>query len=280
MLKTKIMGVLNVTPDSHFDGGRYFSIEAAIERTLQMIEEGADIIDIGGESTRPYAEPVSIDEEARRVLPVIESLAKHISHPISIDTRHPEIMKAAIEAGAKIINDVNALQSPGAIELVVKHSVKVCLMHMQGVPKTMQIAPQYQHVVKEVQTFLSERIEACLQAGVKKENIWIDPGFCFGKTLDHNLQLLGQLSQLKSLGYPILVGLSRKSMFKALLDLPVEQRLSASLSAAGLAVLQGASIVRTHDVRQTRESIKVVEAVMPYWSNHSCQSVDILEPTV
>jgi dihydropteroate synthase len=280
MKKTKIMGVLNVTPDSFFDGGRYFSLEAAVERALQMIEEGADIIDIGGESTRPYADPVSRDEEAKRVLPIIACLAKHTSTPISIDTQHPEIMTAAIEAGATIINDVNALQSPGALEAVLRQDVTVCLMHMQGVPKTMQEAPSYQDVISEVYSFLQSRIKTCVQAGIKKENIWIDPGFGFGKTLAHNLALIGQLSLFKKLECPILVGLSRKSMFKMLLDLPVEQRLSASVAGALLAVLQGATIVRTHDVRPTWESLKVLEAVAPYWREERCHSADILEPMV
>lgn len=273
------MGVLNITPDSFFDGGRYFSIEAAVERALQMIEEGADFIDVGGESTRPFSEAVSSSEEAKRVLPIIECLAKNTTVPISIDTRHPEVMQSAIEAGASIVNDIYALQALGALEVVArKKEVTVCLMHMQGLPKTMQEAPYYDDVVKEIFDFLAQRIVTCEKAGIAKSHIWIDPGFCFGKTLEHNLTLLGQLSIFKKLGCPILAGFSRKSMFKMLLDLPVQERLSASLAAAMLAVQQGASIIRTHDVKPTWECLKVVEAVAPYWREECHQSVNILEP--
>jgi dihydropteroate synthase len=279
MTKIKIMGVLNITPDSFFDGGRYFSIEAAVERALQMIEEGADFIDVGGESTRPFSESVPSSEEAKRVLPIIECLAKNTTVPISIDTRHPEIMQSAIEVGASIVNDIYALQAPGALEIVARKNVMVCLMHMQGLPKTMQEAPYYKDVVKEIFDFLAERIAVCEKMGIAKNRIWIDPGFCFGKTLKHNLTLLGQLSIFKTLGCPILAGLSRKSIFKMLLDLPVEERLSASLAAAILAAQQGASIIRTHDVKPTWECLKVVEAVAPYWREKEChQSVNILEP--
>lgn len=278
MTKIKIMGVLNVTPDSFFDGGQYFSVEKAVEKALQMIEEGADFIDIGGESTRPFSQPISPSEEAKRVLPVIEHLSKNTTVPISIDTRHPEIMQAAIEAGATIVNDIYALKAPGALEIVARKGVTVCLMHMQGQPKTMQAAPHYENVVKEVFDFLAERIIACEKVGIAKSHIWIDPGFGFGKTLEHNLTLLGQLSIFKKLACPILVGLSRKSMFKMLLDLPVEERLPPSLAAAILAVQQGAKIIRTHDVKPTWECLKVVEAVTPYWREEEChQSVNTLE---
>lgn len=271
------MGVLNITPDSFFDGGRYFSIEAAVERALQMVEEGADFIDIGGESTRPFAQAVSLSEEAKRVLPIIECLAKNTTVPISIDTRHPEIMQSAIEAGASIVNDIYALQAPGALEIIARKKVTVCLMHMQGLPKTMQEAPYYHDVVKEIFDFLAQRIIVCEKAGIAKNRIWIDPGFGFGKTLKHNLTLLGRLSIFKALECSILAGLSRKSMFKMLLDLPVEERLFASLAAAVLAAQQGASIIRTHDVKPTWECLKVVEAVAPYWREECHQSVNILE---
>lgn len=279
MSTTKIMGVLNITPDSFFEQSRCFSIEAAVESALQMIEEGADFIDVGGESTRPFSEAISPEEEAKRVIPVIERLAKNTIIPISIDTRHPEVMQSAIEAGACIINDINALQAPGALNIAARQNVTVCLMHMQGQPKTMQEAPYYENVVNEVFDFLKKRIIACEQAGIAKNRIWIDPGFGFGKTLEHNLVLLGQLSIFKTLECSILVGLSRKSMFKMLLDLPVEERLVASVTAAVLAAQQGAKIIRTHDVKSTREGIKVLEAVTPYWREEECrQSVNILEP--
>lgn len=262
------MGVLNITPDSFFDGGRFTTIDQAVERAYQMVEEGVDFIDIGGESTRPYAAPVSVEEEAARVLPIIECLAGKISVPLSVDTRHPSVMRQAIEAGVSIVNDVMALQLPGAIECVASAHATVCLMHMQNTPDTMQIAPQYQNVVEEVYEFLERRVNACIEAGIARDNIWIDPGFGFGKTLAHNLALLGRLSFFRSLGCQILVGLSRKSVFKMLLDLPVDQRLSASLGGAVLAALQGATIIRTHDVRATREVLAVVEAVKPYWREH------------
>lgn len=268
-MKIKVMGILNVTPDSFFDGGRYPNVEMAVQRAHQMVEEGADIIDVGGESTRPFAKPVSIAEELDRVLPVIERLAKEITVPISIDTRHTEVMDAAIQAGASIINDVNALQSPGAMDVAAKHHVTVCLMHMQNKPDTMQINPHYETVTAEVFQFLEQRIQACEQAGILKNNIWIDPGFGFGKSLDHNLALLGQLSAFKKLGCSLLVGLSRKSMFKALLDLDVDQRLNASLAAVVLAARQGAAIIRTHDVRPTQECLQVVAAVTPHWREES-----------
>lgn len=278
MTKIKIMGVLNVTPDSFFDGGQYFSIQAAIEKALQMIEDGADFIDVGGESTRPFSEAVSPSEEAKRVLPIIEYLSKNTNIPISIDTRHPEVMQIAIDAGALIVNDIYALQAPGALEVLARKKITVCLMHMQGQPKTMQVAPHYENVIKEVFDFLAERIIVCEKAGIPKNHIWIDPGFGFGKTLEHNLTLLGQLSVFKKLGCDILVGLSRKSMFKMLLDLPVEERLFPSLAAAILAVQQGAKIIRTHDVKPTWECLKVVEAVTPYWREKEChQSVNTLE---
>lgn len=264
-MKTKVMGILNVTPDSFYDGVRNLKFEAVLQKARKMVEDGADIIDVGGESTRPFAEPVSLNEECDRVLPVIERLVKECSVPLSIDTRHAEVMDEAIKMGASIINDVNALQAPGAMDVAARHQVTVCLMHMQGTPETMQLNPHYENVTNDVFHFLEQRIHACEKAGIKKQNIWIDPGIGFGKTLDHNLALIGQLPAFKKLNCPILVGLSRKSMFQALLDLPVEERLPASLAGAVLAARQGAAIIRTHDVRPTRECLKVVEAVSPHW---------------
>ncbi len=263
-MSVQIMGVLNVTPDSFFDGGHHHTTEKAIEHGLRLINEGADIIDIGGESTRPGANPVSIDEECMRVIPVIEALKERTDIPLSIDTRHTAVMKAAIEAGVSIINDVAALSDKGAMALASQHDITICLMHMQGTPESMQHAPHYQHVVSEVHLFLKQRLLDCLQAGIKKENIWIDPGFGFGKNLSHNLALLASLQQLTALGVPVLVGLSRKSMFGEIVNKPADQRLYASLAGAVIASLQGASIIRTHDVMATKDAIAVVQAVQPY----------------
>jgi len=260
------MGILNLTPDSFSDGGDYVSPQAALSRARQMIAEGAAIIDVGGESTRPGAQPVSVQEELDRVIPVIEALSADCAVPISIDTSKPEVMRAAVLAGAGLINDVHALQLDGALqaaaELNLRASVPVCLMHMQGVPQNMQQAPHYDDVVIEVKNFLTERIEACLAAGLPRARLLIDPGFGFGKTLAHNLQLLRQLPELSGIGAPLVVGLSRKGMIGALLDAPIDQRLYGGLALAALAVWQGAMIVRTHDVRATAEALKVCSAVM------------------
>lgn len=256
----QVMGILNVTPDSFSDGGRHRQIDAALRRADEMQVEGAAIIDVGGESTRPGASPVSIAEELERVLPVIESLRSRIDLVISIDTLKPEVMDQACRAGAHLVNDVRALQNPGALEVVARHGVAVCLMHMQGEPRSMQASPQYTDVVPEVEAFLQERIEACEQAGIGRDRLLIDPGFGFGKALPHNLALLGDLARFKRLGCPLLVGLSRKSMFQQLLGLPLEQRLAASLAAASIAAWQGASIIRAHDVRPTVEALRVVAA--------------------
>jgi len=258
--KITVMGVLNVTPDSFYDGGAYETVDKALARAQQMVAEGVDIIDVGGESTRPGASPISIQTEIERVVPVIEALAKAISIPISIDSRYAPVMQAAVQAGAQIINDVMALQMPGTLEMAAQLNLPVCLMHMQGEPHTMQTAPAYSQVVQEVYHFLEKRIEACIQAGIKKENIWIDPGFGFGKTLAHNLDLLGNLSYFHSLECPILVGLSRKSMFGALLNVPLSERLYGSLAGAVIAAMQGVSIIRTHDIAATKQALCVVQA--------------------
>ncbi len=255
------MGVLNITPDSFSDGGDFFSLDQAVERARRMVEDGAAIIDIGGESTRPGAAEVPLDEELRRVIPVIEALRPSLTVPISIDTRKPEIMRAAVTAGAGLINDVNALQAAGALEAAADLEVPVCLMHMRGSPETMQDKPVYRNVVEEVGDFLAARADACMAAGIARERILLDPGFGFGKTVEHNLQLLRHLDRLVAWGFPLLVGLSRKSLIGKLLGLPVDQRLVPSIALAVLAVWQGAAIVRAHDVRATREAIQMCQAV-------------------
>jgi dihydropteroate synthase len=257
-----IMGVLNVTPDSFSDGGNYFSAEKSLQHAQRMVEDGAAIIDVGGESTRPGAAPVSLDEELDRVIPVIEALGSSLSVPVSIDTRKPEVMQAAVAAGAGLINDVNALQEAGAVEMAASLGVPVCLMHMQGIPESMQQSPGYQDVVSEVTTFLKDRARACLAAGMSEQQIILDPGFGFGKTVEHNLQLLQHLEQLVSTGFPVLVGLSRKSLIGKVLGLPVDNRLYPSVALAVLAVWKGAAIVRCHDVRETSEAIRMCHAVM------------------
>jgi dihydropteroate synthase len=259
--RPRVMGILNVTPDSFSDGGLFDSVAQAVEHARHMVEEGAAIIDVGGESTRPGAAEVPVDEELRRVIPVIDALHDSLDVPVSIDTRKPEVMQAAVAAGAGLINDVTALQTPGAVKLAAQLGVPVCLMHMQGTPESMQEQPSYADVVTEVKGFLLERAEACMQHGIDRNNILLDPGFGFGKTTTHNLQLLQQLEQLVAAGFPVLVGLSRKSMIGQILGLPVDQRLYAGLALAVLAAWQGAAIVRCHDVRQTREAILMCQAV-------------------
>jgi len=255
------MGVLNVTPDSFSDGGDFFSVGAAVERALAMQAEGAAIIDIGGESTRPGAAPVSAEDEIRRVVPVIEALQARLTVPISIDTQKPEVMRAAVAAGAGFINDVNALRAPGALEAAVGCEVPVCLMHMQGEPRTMQADPHYDDVVGEVSGFLQQRAAACEQAGIAREHILLDPGFGFGKTLQHNLQLLARLETISALGFPLLVGLSRKSMIGKLLGLDVGERLAASIALAVLALERGAALVRAHDVAPTWQALQMQVAL-------------------
>lgn len=226
-----------------------------------MVAEGAGIIDIGGESSRPGAEPVTEQEELDRVIPVIEQLAPVLEVPISIDTRKPAVMRAAVNAGAGMINDINALREPGAIEAAMKTGVPVCLMHMRGTPQTMQDAPEYTDVVEEVGQFLQERILACLAGGISRDRLLLDPGFGFGKTVVHNLQLLNQLHKLAAFGYPLLVGFSRKSMIGAVMDLDIDNRTHPGIALAALAVWQGAHIVRSHDVRATWQAIRMCAAV-------------------
>lgn len=256
-----VMGILNVTPDSFSDGGQFTNKASALEHANQMIDDGATIIDIGGESTRPGAQAVSIDEELQRTIPVIEALSVNPDILISIDTSKPEVMKAAVEVGACLINDVRALREPGALEMAAQLDVPVCLMHMQGQPRTMQKEPRYDDVVTDVKNFLTERVEACIAAGINRQNLIIDPGFGFGKTLEHNLTLFKHLESFHELKLPILVGVSRKSMIGMLLDRPVEERLPASLAMAALATWLGAKILRVHDVRETVDAVRMINAI-------------------
>ena len=261
-----VMGVLNVTPDSFSDGGRYLDAAQAIERARQMLAEAADIIDIGGESTRPGAAPASEREELERVIPLLEKLHPECAArgvPLSVDTRKPAVMRAAIAAGASMINAVGGLSAPGALEAVAGAAtpVAVCLMHMQGEPATMQQHVVYTDVVAEVKAFLGARAAACEAAGIARERIVVDPGFGFGKTVEHNLVLLRRLAEIVSLGYPVLVGLSRKSTIGALTGRDVGERMAGSIAAALAAVARGAVIVRAHDVRETVDALKVWRAV-------------------
>ena len=257
----RVMGVLNVTPDSFSDGGRYFCLEAAVEQGVRMAAEGAAFIDVGGESTRPGAAAVDADEEARRVLPVIGRLRALTPAVISVDTSKPQVMRAAAAAGAGLINDVRALQAPEALAAAAGSGCAVCLMHMQGEPGTMQRSPHYDDVVGEIRTFLTGRVRACRDAGVAAERLVVDPGFGFGKTLEHNLQLLRRLSEIVADGVPVLAGLSRKSMLGTLTDRPAGERLAGSVALAVIAALAGARIIRAHDVAATVDALKVVSAL-------------------
>ena len=257
----RIMGVLNRTPDSFFDGGRFTGLDAALSQAERIVKEGADILDVGGESTRPGAADVSLQEELDRVLPLIEGIRTRFSTPLSIDTSKPEVMQAAVKAGAAMINDVYALRRPGALEAAAATGAALCLMHMQGEPRTMQKDPHYADVTTEVKEFLEDRVQAVLAIGVPKTRLVLDPGFGFGKNLEHNLTLLRRLPEFASLGYPLLVGLSRKSMIGTLLGgKPVEDRVQGSVAAAVIAVQNGASIVRVHDVAPTVEALKIAMA--------------------
>ncbi len=258
----QVMGILNVTPDSFSDGGVFFARDAAMRQAEAMWRAGAAIIDVGGESTRPGAEPVTVQEELDRVIPIVEALHAELPVVLSVDTSKPEVMREAVAAGAGLINDVYALRREGALEAARECGVPVCLMHMQGEPRTMQREPRYDDVVDEVVGFLGQRISACLEAGIARDRLLVDPGFGFGKELPHNLQLLKNLPQLKKLDCPILVGISRKSMVGALLDgRPVDGRLHGSVAAATLAVWQGAAIVRAHDVGPTVDAVRIAAAV-------------------
>ncbi|MBK5931697.1 dihydropteroate synthase [Halochromatium salexigens] len=257
----RVMGILNVTPDSFSDGGDFVCVARALAHAEQLVAEGAAIIDVGGESTRPGAEPVPEAQEIDRVVPVIEALSRRLEVPISIDTSKPEVMRTAARAGAGMINDVFALQAPGALRVAAETGLPVCLMHMQGLPRTMQHEPRYADVVAEVIDFLRARIHACEQAGIARHRLVLDPGFGFGKRLAHNLTLLARLDRLAELGCPLLVGLSRKSMLGALTGRDVRGRTPAGVAAAVLALARGAAIIRTHDVAATQDAIRVFAAV-------------------
>lgn len=254
------MGIVNVTPDSFSDGGCHDSSFAAVEHALRLLDEGADMLDVGGESSRPGALPVSAAEEMQRVLPVVEALQGR-NVPVSVDTCKTEVMRAAIAAGAAMINDINALQGEGALELAAGSNVAVCMMHKRGAPQTMQVAPRYDDVVAEVMAFLKERVAAAEAAGVDRGRLVVDPGFGFGKTLEHNISLLRQLDRFQALGLPLLAGLSRKSMLGQITGLTVNERLIPSVAAAVIAALKGAKIIRVHDVKATREALQIVNAI-------------------
>jgi dihydropteroate synthase len=255
------MGVLNVTPDSFSDGGRFDDPPAALARARQMAAEGAALLDIGGESTRPGAPPVDVAEELARVIPVIRAVAGSGAPPVSVDTAKSEVMTAAAAAGAELINDVRALGAPGALEAAAASGCAVCLMHMQGEPRTMQAAPAYGDVVEDVYAFLAARIEACVRAGIAADRIVVDPGFGFGKTLAHNLSLMKNLPRFRGLGVPLLLGVSRKSMIGAVTGRPVGERLAGGLALAALAVAAGARIIRSHDVAATLDAVAMAAAV-------------------
>jgi dihydropteroate synthase len=256
-----VMGVVNVTPDSFSDGGRFLDPSEAVRQARRLAADGAALIDVGGESTRPGAEPVEAAEEIDRVVPVIEAITAALGVPVSVDTSKPEVMEAALEAGACMVNDVLALRAPGALEVVSASGAAVCLMHMQGIPRSMQADPRYGDVVQDVHHFLSERVAACEAAGMDRARLVIDPGFGFGKTLEHNLALLEGLEDLTRDGLPVLVGLSRKSMIGQITGRPVADRLAGSVALAALAAERGASIVRAHDVAGTLDAIRIAAAV-------------------
>jgi dihydropteroate synthase len=255
----QIMGILNVTPDSFSDGGRHTATQNALTHALKMIEDGATFIDIGGESTRPGAPDVSLQEELDRTIPVIEAVAANSDCVISIDTSKAQVMSEAVKAGAALINDVRALQEPGALDAAVSANVPVCLMHMKGQPRTMQQNPTYDNVVEEVSTFLSTRVKNCVDAGIAKEQIIIDPGYGFGKSLEHNYALVKFLPEIMSLGYPVLAGMSRKSMIGHLLNRKVDERLAGSICLATIVAQMGAQIIRVHDVKETADAVNIVK---------------------
>lgn len=259
-----VMGILNVTPDSFSDAGKFSSFELACQHADDMVAQGALIIDIGGESTRPGAADVSLEDELARVIPLVEYVAKHHDVWISVDTSKPEVMRQAVNAGAHLINDVRALLEPSALETAAQLNVPICLMHMQGAPRTMQTAPEYLEVVADVSEFLTKRIQACLDAGIPRQRLLIDPGFGFGKTLAHNYELLAKLEALAQFELPILVGLSRKSMIGNLLARPTSERLAGSLAGAMIAAQKGAHIIRVHDVPETVDMLKVLQATQAY----------------
>jgi len=258
----EVMGILNVTPDSFSDGGQYHHQQAALEQAARMIEAGASYIDVGGESTRPGAAAVPVAQELQRVVPIIEAIRARFDVKISIDTSKAEVMTAAVNAGATLINDVNALRADGALAAAAATQAHVCLMHMQGEPRTMQHEPRYDDVVCDVKAFLNQRVDACVAAGIDRQRLYLDPGFGFGKSVRHNYQMLHRLQAFHELDLPLLIGMSRKSMLGHVTGLPVDQRLSASIAAATIAALKGARIIRVHDVKETVEAMQIVAATL------------------
>lgn len=264
----QVMGILNVTPDSFSDGGTHNSLNDAVDHAAKLIAEGASIIDIGGESTRPGASDVSIDEELQRVVPVVEAIRQRFDVWISVDTSKAQVITESANVGASIINDIRSLQEPGALEAAAKTGLPVCIMHMQGDPKTMQQSPHYENVMMDVDRFLQENIQRCVDAGIEKNQIILDPGFGFGKNLAHNYQLLAHLSELHHFGLPILAGMSRKSMVGQLLNVPPKERVAGSVACAVIAAMQGAQIIRVHDVKETVDAMKVVQATLSAKENN------------
>jgi dihydropteroate synthase len=261
--RCNIMGILNVTPDSFSDGGSFNNLDKALFHAENMINQGATLIDVGGESTRPGAALVSLQEELDRVIPVVEAIHKNLDAIISVDTSTPEVIRGSALVGAGLINDVRALQREGALIAAAATNLPICLMHMQGQPDTMQQAPSYDDVVNDIHNFLIERVDACADVGIARERLILDPGFGFGKALGHNYQLLNQLESFHQLGLPLLVGISRKTMLgKVLNDRPADQRLNASLAAAVIAAMKGAAILRVHDVAETHDALQIVEATL------------------
>ncbi|RYC47132.1 dihydropteroate synthase [Pectobacterium zantedeschiae] len=257
-----VMGILNVTPDSFSDGGKHNKLDAALLHVQEMITAGATLIDIGGESTRPGASDVSLEEELARVVPVVEAIAKRFDVWISVDTSKPEVMTASAQAGAHLINDIRALQEPGALEAAAATGLPVCLMHMQGMPRTMQHKPHYDDLMQDIGNFLQQQIERCVNANIPKSKLLLDPGFGFGKNLAHNYALLARLSELHRFELPLLVGMSRKSMIGQLLNVPPAQRVHGSVACAVIAAMQGAQIIRVHDVKETADAMRIVEATL------------------
>ncbi|MGB9095711.1 dihydropteroate synthase [Erwinia sp.] len=257
-----VMGILNVTPDSFSDGGKHNDLVQALTHANEMINAGATIIDVGGESTRPGASEVSVEQELERVIPVVEAISQRFEVWISVDTSKPEVIRESAKAGAHIINDIRSLQEPGALEAAAETGLPVCLMHMQGAPSTMQQSPKYKQLLQDVEAFFVHHIARCEAAGIKKEQLILDPGFGFGKNLSHNYQLLAHLADFHQFGLPLLVGMSRKSMIGQLLNVGPSQRLTGSLACAVIAAMQGAHILRVHDVKETVEAMRVVEATL------------------
>jgi dihydropteroate synthase len=262
--KVKVMGILNVTPDSFSDGGQFTCLDSALKQVEKMVVNGVDIIDIGGESTRPGAAEVSVQDEIVRVIPLLKAIKLRFDINVSIDTTKAEVMSEAIVHGADMINDVRALQNKGCLEVVAQSNIAVCLMHMQGMPRTMQENPRYSHIIDDILAFFKLRIACCEQNGINEERLVLDPGFGFGKTLAHNYEMLAKFAQFKSLGLPVLAGISRKSMIGNLLNREVDERLAGSLAAAIVAVQQGANIIRVHDVQESVDAINILKAVAQY----------------